>query len=69
MATERLHKILAAAGVDSRRNCELLILQGLVRVNGKVVDTLPAFADIDRDVIIVEGRKIHSVKKVYYLLN
>jgi 23S rRNA pseudouridine2605 synthase len=69
MATERLQKILAAAGVDSRRNCEQLILQGLVRVNGKIMDTLPVFADIDKDVIIVEGRRIHSARKVYYLFN
>ncbi len=69
MAIERLQKIMAGAGIDSRRNCEQLILQGSVRVNGKVVDTLPVFADIDKDVIVVDGRKIHSVKKVYYLFN
>jgi len=69
MTTERLHKILAAAGIDSRRNCEQIILQGLVRVNGRVVNTLPAFADIDKDIITVEGRKIHFARKVYYLLN
>jgi 23S rRNA pseudouridine2605 synthase len=69
MATERLQKIMAAAGIDSRRNCELLIIQGLVRVNGKILDTLPAFADIEKDVIIVEGRRIHSARKVYYLFN
>ena len=69
MAIERLHKILAAAGVDSRRNCEQLILQGLVKVNGRVVNTLPAFADIDEDTITVEGRRVHTAKKVYYLFN
>jgi len=69
MAKERLQKIMAAAGIDSRRNCEQLILQGVVRVNGKVVDTLPVFADIDEDIITVDGRKIHSAGKVYYLLN
>ena len=66
---QRLQKILAAAGVDSRRNCEELILQGDVTVNGKVVDTLPAFADPDRDAIVVGGRKIRAAEKVYYLLN
>lgn len=69
MAIERLHKILAAAGIDSRRNCEQLILQGVVRVNGKLIDTLPAFADIDKDVITVDGRKIHPAKKVYFVFN
>lgn len=65
----RLQKVLAAAGVDSRRNCEELILQGEVTVNGKVVDTLPAFAYPDADVIVVSGKKIRQAEKVYYMLN
>jgi 23S rRNA pseudouridine2605 synthase len=69
MTTERLHKILAAAGVDSRRKCEQLILDGLVRVNGRVVDMLPAFADIETDIITVDGQRLRPQKKVYYLLN
>lgn len=69
MAAERLQKILAAAGVDSRRNCEQLILEGLVKVNGRVMDTLPAFADTEKDIISVDGRKIRPIGKVYYLLN
>ena len=69
MAEQRLQKILASAGVDSRRNCEELILEGNVRVNRKVVDTLPAFADPDKDIITVGGKRIFSERKVYYLLN
>jgi 23S rRNA pseudouridine2605 synthase len=69
MAAERLQKILAAAGVDSRRNCEQLILEGVVKVNGRVVDTLPVFADVEKDIITVDGRKIRPAGKVYYLLN
>ncbi|MFA5292861.1 MAG: pseudouridine synthase [Phycisphaerae bacterium] len=69
MTKERLHKILAAAGIDSRRKCEQIILEGLVKVNGRTVDTLPAFADTDKDIITVEGRKLRFAKKVYYLLN
>jgi 23S rRNA pseudouridine2605 synthase len=69
MAEQRLQKILAAAGVDSRRNCEELILSGVVRVNRKVVDELPAFADAAKDLITVNGRKIFAANKVYYLLN
>jgi 23S rRNA pseudouridine2605 synthase len=69
MAGQRLQKVLAAAGVDSRRNCEELILAGAVRVNRKVVDELPAFADPDVDVITVHGRRIQAARKVYYLLN
>ncbi len=69
MAKQRLQKVLAAAGVDSRRNCEELILSGLVRVNRKVVDTLPAFVDPQQDVITVDGRTIRPAPKVYFLLN
>jgi 23S rRNA pseudouridine2605 synthase len=69
MAKERLQKVLAAAGVDSRRNCEQLIRSGAVKVNGRIVDALPAFADPERDVITVNGRKISAEQKVYFLLN
>ena len=69
MAEQRLQKILAAAGVDSRRNCEELILDGAVRVNRKVVDELPAFADAEKDVITVHGKRVHAAQKVYFLFN
>lgn len=69
MTKQRLQKILASAGIDSRRNCEQLILDGLVRVNGKVVDQLPAFADTDTDTITVNGKKIRFEQNVYFLLN
>jgi 23S rRNA pseudouridine2605 synthase len=69
MSKQRLQKILASAGIDSRRKCEELILQGVVRVNGRVVDTLPVFADAEEDTITVNGRQVRSVRKVYFLLN
>jgi len=69
MAVQRLQKVLAAAGVASRRKCEELILDGLVRVNHKVVDELPAFVDPEKDAITVNGKKIHAARKVYFLLN
>ncbi|MHC4659127.1 MAG: pseudouridine synthase [Planctomycetota bacterium] len=69
MAEQRLQKVLAAAGVDSRRKCEELILEGAVRVNRKVVDKLPAFVDPEKDVITVSGKKIRAAQKVYFLLN
>ena len=53
MAEQRLQKVLAAAGIDSRRKCEELILSGVVRVNLKVIDTLPAFVDPGKDIITV----------------
>ena len=54
---------MAAAGIDSRRNCEQIILDGAVRVNRKLVDTLPAFVDPETDVITVNGRKIRTESK------
>ncbi|MHC4511733.1 MAG: pseudouridine synthase [Planctomycetota bacterium] len=69
MAKLRLQKVLAAAGVDSRRNCEQLILEGAVRVNRKIVDELPAFVDPEKDVITVDGETIRPAPKVYFLLN
>ena len=44
MAAERLQKILARAGIASRRAAEQLILAGRVRVNGRIVDELGAKA-------------------------
>jgi len=66
---ERLQKVLASAGVASRRQCEELILQGVVRVNGRIVDELPAFVDPDVDTITVGGRPLQEPRRVYYLLN
>lgn len=60
---------MAAAGVASRRKCEDLITDGVVRVNRKVVDELPAFADPDTDIITVRGKRIQRAEKVYFLLN
>ena len=69
MSAVRLQKVLAAAGVDSRRKCEELILEGAVRVNRKVVDTLPAFVEPESDIITVNGKRIKAERKVYFLLN
>jgi 23S rRNA pseudouridine2605 synthase len=69
MAKERLQKVMASAGVASRRQCEELILEGAVQVNGRVVDELPAFVDPDVDVITVGGRRLREPQRVYFLLN
>ena len=69
MGAERLQKILAHAGVASRRKAEVLIESGHVTVNGKVVRELGSKADIDEDVIQVDGRTIRETQdKVYYVL-
>ena len=69
MGRERLQKILARAGVASRRRAEDLILAGRVRVGGRVVTELGAKADARRDAIQVDGRRIVVEKPVYVLLH
>jgi len=66
---ERLQKILAQAGVASRRKCEELILAGAVEVNGEKVTTLGTKVDPSTDVIAVNGKKIRGENKVYLMLN
>src|SRR5439155_5798713 len=67
---ERLQKIIAAAGVTSRRKAEQLIVEGRVRVNGKVVEALGSKADPERDHIKVDGKLLRPLRgHVYLLLN
>ncbi|HYK87381.1 MAG TPA: pseudouridine synthase [Acidobacteriota bacterium] len=67
---ERLQKIIAAAGITSRRAAEELIRQGRVTVNGRVVTELGSKAIAGRDHIKVDGKLIHGVpQKLYILLN
>ena len=66
---ERLQKVMAEAGIGSRRHCEEIIRQGLVKVNGSVVEKLPVLVDPQRDKIIVDGRRLKFEPKVYYLLH
>ncbi len=67
MAEERLQKILAHAGVASRRKAEELIQAGRVKVNGAVITELGSKADIGRDHIKVDGKLLHSVERPVYL--
>jgi len=67
--SERLQKVLAAAGWGSRRACEELILSGRVRVNNRWVNTLPVLVDPEADEIFVDNRPVRSERKVYYILN
>ncbi|MGV3135460.1 pseudouridine synthase [Brevibacillus agri] len=65
---ERLQKVLAHAGVASRRHCEELIAQGHVQVNGQVVREQGMKVDPATDRITVKGREIALEEHVYYLL-
>ena len=66
----RLQKVLAQAGLASRREAEHWIQAGRISVNGKVVTTLGTQADPVVDRIAVDGKVINRLEpKVYYLLN
>jgi 23S rRNA pseudouridine2605 synthase len=67
---ERLQKILAQAGIASRRHAEELITQGRVQVNGQTVTVLGSKADPARDHIRVDGKLLHGAERLrYFVLN
>ncbi len=65
---ERLQKVLAAAGVASRRACEDLIRSGRVRVNGTIVSALGTRANPARDRITIDGKRIGRPQRPQYYL-
>ena len=65
---ERLQKVIAEAGIASRRKAEELIVNGKVKVNGKVVTELGTKVD-NKDEIMVNDKLIVKEEKEYYLLN
>ena len=65
---ERLQKVIAQAGVTSRRKAEQLIVEGKVTVNGKVVKELGVKVIPNKDKIEVEGVPIDREEPVYFLL-
>jgi len=65
---ERLQKIIARAGIASRRHAEQLILSGQVRVNGRVVTELGTKADSEKDRVEVSGRIVEAEERRVYLL-
>jgi pseudouridine synthase len=65
----RLQKVLASAGVASRRVSEELIAAGRVRVDGKVVRDMGVRVDPERSVIEVDGERIATAAKVYLAFN
>src|SRR5215203_1062550 len=70
---QRLQKLIAAAGIASRRHAEELIAAGRVTVNGEVIKELGSKADPEKDHIKVNGKLINpqlqAREKVYVLLN
>jgi 23S rRNA pseudouridine2605 synthase len=67
---ERLQKIIARAGIASRRHAEELIKSGLVTVNGQTITELGSKADETKDHIKVQGKLLRpETERVYLLLN
>jgi 23S rRNA pseudouridine2605 synthase len=66
---ERLQKVLAHAGVGSRRHCESLIAAGRVSVDGAIVRQLGTQIDADKQRVAVDGEVVHAERPVYWLVN
>lgn len=72
---DRIQKILADAGIESRRHVEEMVLQGRISVNGEVVTRLPVLVDPAIDKIAIDGEEVHlperstAKQKVYILMN
>lgn len=68
MPDVRLHKVLAQAGVASRRASEVMIQQGRVQVNGQTVTEMGVLVNPDRDQIAVDGQPIQAHPKQRYIM-
>jgi 23S rRNA pseudouridine2605 synthase len=66
---DRLQKVLAAAGIGSRRHCEEMILAGRVEVDGQTVTELGLKVDPARQKIIVDGQPLRRQRLAYFLVN
>jgi len=69
MSQQRLHKILAEAGIGSRRKCEEIIQEGRVEVDGEFVTELGVQIDPDKQKITVDGQRVKIRGKKYFALN
>jgi len=67
---DRLQKILAQAGIASRRAAEQIILDGRVQVNGTVITELGTRADLSKDHVRVDGKLLHGREpERYFMVN
>jgi len=66
---DRLQKLIAQSGLVSRRAAEELIVDGRVRVNGRIVRELGTKADLHHDRVEVDGKRLVAERPVYYILH
>jgi 16S rRNA U516 pseudouridylate synthase RsuA-like enzyme len=64
----RIQKVLAEAGVDSRRACETMVEEGRVTVNGQRLDGLPAWVNPQTDDIRVDGQRLKRAERHVYVM-
>ena len=69
MALERIQKLLARAGLGSRRACEEILTSGRVTVDGRVVAELGAKADLAAQDVRVDGQRVKPEQPEYWILN
>lgn len=65
----RLQKFLAASGVGSRRDCEVLIVEGRIEVDGQVVTELGTKIDPETADVRFDGERVRTERLQYYVLN
>ncbi len=65
----RLQRVMASAGVGSRRECELIIEEGRVEIDGQVVTTLGVKVDPNKQEIYVDAEKLTVQRLQYFILN
>ncbi len=64
----RINKYIATCGIASRRKAEEIILQGRVKVNGKIIDELAFDIDENNDIVEVDGNKIGLEQEMVYIV-
>lgn len=64
----RIQRVLADAGIASRRASEALVEEGSVTVNGNVVQDLPCFVDPESDDVRVNGRRVQKRRRNHYIM-
>ena len=66
---QRLQRVMAAAGIGSRRECETIIEEGRVEVDGEMVTTLGTKVDPSKQKIVVDGDELKQERLQYFMLN